>query len=53
MKKLHHNIDPLDQSIFVLDSDEFEKFEKALAAAPKTADVVAELKKRPSPWRKE
>ena len=42
----------LDRNLFVLGREEFRKFEKALKAAPKSADIVRELKKRPSPWKK-
>jgi hypothetical protein len=43
---------PIDQHVFVLDSNEFENFEKALAAAPRSIDLIDALKQRPSPWRK-
>lgn len=42
----------LDRNLFVLGREEFRKFEKALKAAPKSADIVRELKERPSPWKK-
>ena len=42
----------LDRNLFVLGREEFRKFEKALKAAPKSAEIVRELKKRPSPWKK-
>ena len=41
----------LDRRLFLLDPEEFRKFEKALAKAPKASDIVAALKKRPSPWQ--
>jgi hypothetical protein len=47
------DIDPSDQNVFILDSDDFKKFEKALAAAPNLNDLIDALKKRPSPWRRE
>lgn len=42
----------LDRNLFVLGSEEFKKFEKALKAAPKTSDIARELRKRPSSWKK-
>ncbi len=42
----------LDRRLFVLDPDEFRSFEKALAKAPKSTDLLRDLRKRPSPWRK-
>ena len=42
----------LDRRLFVLDRAEFRSFEKALAKAPKSADLMRELRKRPSPWKK-
>jgi len=42
----------LDRRLFVLDAQEFRSFEKRLARAPKTTDLLRELRKRPSPWRK-
>jgi uncharacterized protein (DUF1778 family) len=42
----------LDRRLFVLDAAEFRKFKRALGAAPKAADLIRTLKKRPSPWKK-
>ena len=42
----------LDRRLFVLDRDEFRSFEKALAKAPRSTDLLRDLRKRPSPWRK-
>lgn len=42
----------LDQRLFVLDRDEFRSFEKALAKAAKSTDLLHNLRKRPSPWNK-
>lgn len=42
----------LDRNLFVLTHEEFRKFEKALKAAPKLDDIIRELKKRPSLWKK-
>lgn len=42
----------LDRNLFVLGPAEFKKFEKALKAAPKLDDIIRELKKRPSLWKK-
>ncbi len=41
----------LDRRLFVLDAGQFKTFEKALAKAPKAADVARKLKERPSPWK--
>ena len=41
----------LDRRLFLLEPEEFRKFEKALAEAPRAADVLAKLKQRPSPWK--
>ena len=42
----------LDQRLFLLEPAEFRKFEKALARAPKSSDLLGRLAKRPSPWTK-
>lgn len=42
----------LDRRLFVLDRAEFRSFERALAKAPKSADLIGRLRKRPSPWNK-
>ena len=42
----------LDRRLFVLDRAEFRSFGKALAKAPKSADLISGLRKRPSPWKK-
>jgi uncharacterized protein (DUF1778 family) len=42
----------LDQRLFLLEPAEFRKFEKALASAPKSSDLIQALKKRPSPWKR-
>ena len=42
----------LDRNLFILEPGEFKKFEKALKAAPKLDDIIRELKKRPSLWKK-
>ena len=42
----------LDRNLFLLDSAEFRKFEKALARAPKVDAILEALRKRPSPWAK-
>ena len=42
----------LDRRLFLLEPAEFRKFEKALARAPKSADLLGRLAKRPSLWTK-
>ena len=42
----------LDRNLFVLGREDFKAFEKALKSAPESADIIRELKKRPSPWKK-
>ena len=42
----------LDQRLFLLEPAEFGKFAKALARAPKSAGLLRNLRKRPSPWTK-
>jgi uncharacterized protein (DUF1778 family) len=41
----------LDKRLFLLEPQEFRKFEKALAKAPTSADVLEKLRQRPSPWK--
>lgn len=42
----------LDKRLFFLDEKEFAAFEQVLATAPKAADIIKKLEKRPSPWKK-
>jgi uncharacterized protein (DUF1778 family) len=42
----------LDKRLFFLDETEFATFERALADAPKAADIIKKLEMRPSPWKK-
>jgi uncharacterized protein (DUF1778 family) len=41
----------LDQRLFMLDDKSFKAMEKAIADAPKAADVARALRRRPSPWK--
>jgi len=41
----------LDRRLFVLDGREFRALEKALAAAPQSAELVRQLRKRPAAWK--
>jgi uncharacterized protein (DUF1778 family) len=41
----------LDKRLFLLEPQAFHKFVKALAKAPKSADVLEKLRNRPSPWK--
>ena len=41
-----------DQIHFVLEPEDFKAFEKALESAPSIDDIIKELSKRPSPWKK-
>ncbi len=42
----------LDRRLFVLDSRAFKAFEKALASAPTSGEIIGKLQQRPSPWKK-
>jgi uncharacterized protein (DUF1778 family) len=41
----------LDRRLFVLDDKSFKSFTKALASAPRAADVAKKLSKRKALWR--
>ena len=41
-----------DHNLFVLEPEDFRAYEKVLEAAPNLTDIIKELKKRPSPWKK-
>ena len=41
----------LDRRLFLLEPAEFRRFERALAKAPTSAEVLARLRRRPSPWK--
>jgi uncharacterized protein (DUF1778 family) len=41
----------LDQRLFMQDNKGFKAMEKAIAGAPKAADVARALSRRPSPWK--